>query len=98
MAHYDSEQDGSHAGFIANLCGPSGIAQNECPGWGSIESITQDQTRFESCISMMWHEVDNPAGEQGHYEALSSTRYQRVACGIYTTPSGDVWAVQNYNR
>lgn len=53
---------------------------------------------MESCLEMMWHEVDNPAGEQGHYEAMSSTSYTRVACGIHVGPDGDVWAVQNYDR
>ena len=33
---------------------------------------------------MMWHEVDNPGGEQGHYEAMSSTRYTMVARGFFT--------------
>ena len=83
---------------MTNLCDPSGTAQCECPGWNSVESITQGTSRMESCLAMMWHEVDNPGGEQGHYEAMSSTRYTAVACGIYEGPGGEVWAVQNYTR
>ena len=109
MAQYDYEVNVGatviepHAGFIASICSPSGSGQCECPAWGSIESITQPREggfggMRESCLEMMWHEVDNPAGEQGHYEAMSSTRYAQVACGIYQGPDGDVWAVQNYSR
>jgi hypothetical protein len=98
MAQYDYQNNVAHGGFMANLCDPSGSAQCECPGWGSVESITQGTSRMESCLAMMWHEVDNPGGEQGHYEAMSSTRYTAVACGIYEGPDGDVWAVQNYTR
>jgi hypothetical protein len=47
---------------------------------------------------MMWSEVDNPSGEQGHYLAMSGQEYTRVACGLYQTPEGDVWSVQNYSR
>jgi hypothetical protein len=97
MAVYDSGQNSAHAGFIAKLCTPGGSAQCECPGWGSVASITQGTTRLESCLAMMWHEVDNPSGEQGHYEAMSTTTYTRVACGINTSTTS-VWAVQNYSR
>ena len=109
MAQYDYEVNVGateiepHAGFIAGICSLSGRGQCECPAWGSIEGITQPREggfggMRESCLEMMWHEVDNPAGEQGHYEAMSSTRYAQVACGIYQGPDGDVWAVQNYSR
>ncbi len=98
MAAYDAAANSAHAAFRAELCEPGGTAQNECPGWDSAESILVDQRFFESCIGMMWHEVDDPSGEQGHYEALSSTRYTRVACGIYDDGSGNVWALQNYGR
>ncbi len=102
MAQYDYEANEAHAAFRARLCDPGGRGQCECPGWGSPESITHPrETNWgggESCLEMMWHEVDNPAGEQGHYEAMSSSSHARVACGIYEAPDGDVWAVQNYDR
>jgi hypothetical protein len=97
MATYDAGQGSAHAGFIARLCSPGGSAQCECPGWNSVSSITQGTSRMESCLSMMWHEVDDPAGEQGHYQAMSSKTYTKVACGINSSTS-DVWAAQNYSR
>jgi hypothetical protein len=97
MAEYDSGQNSAHAGFKARLCTPGGSAQCECPSWGSVASITQGTSRMESCLAMMWHEVDDPSGEQGHYQAMSSKTYTKVACGINSSAS-DVWAVQNYSR
>ena len=97
MAEYDSGQNTAHAGFKARLCTPGGSAQCECPGWSSVASITQGTSRMESCLEMMWHEVDNPSGEQGHYQAMSSKTYTKVACGINASAS-DVWAAQNYSR
>jgi hypothetical protein len=97
MANYDTTQNSAHAGFIARLCTPGGTAENECPGWGSVSSITQGTTRQESCLSMMWHEVDTPTGQQGHYVAMSSTTYTKVACGINTSTT-NVWALQNFSR
>jgi len=97
MANYDGTNSSAHAGFIARLCTPSGSAENECPGWGSVSSITQGTTRMESCLSMMWHEVDTPTGEQGHYVAMSSTTYTKVACGINSSTT-NVWALQNFSR
>jgi hypothetical protein len=46
----------------------------------------------------MWSEVDDPTGEQGHYEAMSSTSHTMVACSIYEGPDGEVYSVQNYSR
>ena len=64
--------------------------------WPSGESITQGTDFYEACLAMMWHEVDDPSGEQGHYENMSDEGYTRVACGLYVTPEGEVWAVQNF--
>jgi hypothetical protein len=97
MAVYDSGQNSAHAGFIAGLCTPGGSGQCECPGWGSVASITQGTSRMESCLSMMWHEVDTPSGQQGHYQAMSSKTFTKVACGINASAT-NVWAVQNYSK
>jgi hypothetical protein len=98
MAQYDYEHGTAHGGFQARLCSPNGTGQCECPDWDSAESITQGTRWNEACLAMMWHEVDNPAGEQGHYELMSSLQYTGVACGIYVGSDGKVWAVQNYFR
>jgi hypothetical protein len=96
MAQYDYETNRPHGGMMAGICEPGGSGQCECPGWGSVESITQGTSRMESCLAMMWHEVDNPGEEQGHYLAMSSTTFTKVACGYYTAPDGETWAIQNY--
>lgn len=96
MAQYDYENNVPHGGMQTRLCTPAGWGQCECPGWDSAESITQGTNFYESCLAAMWHEVDNPAGEQGHYEAMSSQEFTGVACGIYIAPDGEVWALQNY--
>ncbi len=98
MAEYDYGTGVFHDGFSSGICDPSGTGQCECPSWNSVESITQGSNWGDSCLQMMWSEVDEPQGEQGHYEAMSSTRYTMVACGIYEAPDGEVWAVQNYSR
>jgi Cysteine-rich secretory protein family len=91
-AQYDSEQNSAHAGFVDNICDPRGSAQNECPGWGSEAQI------ISGCLQMMWDEgPGEPFSEHGHYINMSNTSYNRVACGFYTTPSGSIWAVQNFS-
>jgi len=62
-------------------------AQNECPGWpGTPGGVIGE------CLDAMWDE--GPGG--GHYENMSSSDYTEVACGFHVTPSGDVWAVQDF--
>lgn len=66
-------------------------AQNECPGWGSV-----DQT-IQACLQDMWDEgPGEPYSEHGHFLNMSSTEYTQVSCGFYETSSGKVWAIQNY--
>lgn len=88
-AEYDVTRS-PHDGFRSGMC-ESGSAQNECPGWPSIDNTVS------ACLQLMWDEgPGEPFSAHGHYINMSSTRYDRVACGWYTTPSGDVWAVQNF--
>lgn len=92
-ARYDST-NGVHASFYDQPCGSGGRAQNECPGWPSTDSV------ISGCLRAMWEEGPedgDPDTVNGHYESMASTSYTRVACGFYTTPSGDVWAVQNFD-
>jgi hypothetical protein len=66
-------------------------AQNECPGWGSVDDIIQD------CLQDMWDEgPGQPFEEHGHYINMSSTEYTMVACGFFETTDGDIWAIQNF--
>jgi hypothetical protein len=85
-AAYDAQQDRPHAGFSDNICSPRGMAQNECPSWGTWERV------ISGCFQQMW---DEGPGEDyqahGHYLAMSSTSYTKVACG-----EGEGWFVQNF--
>jgi hypothetical protein len=45
----------------------------------------------------MW--AEGPGADfqtHGHYINMSSTKYTKVACGFYETPTGSVWAVQDF--
>lgn len=37
---------------------------------------------------------EGPGG--GHYENMKSATATKVWCGFYTTPSGDVWSIQDF--
>jgi hypothetical protein len=98
MAEYDADRDTAHAGFRANLC-EGGSAQNECPGWDSEDEV------IDRCLQSMWDEGPPPGPNcddecfemHGHFINMSNTDYSRVACGFYTTPGGEVWALQNFS-
>jgi hypothetical protein len=92
-AQYDSI-NGVHASFHDTPCGSGARAQNECPGWPSNNHIVN------GCLQSMWDEGPedgNPDTVNGHYESMATTTYSRVACGFHTTPSGEVWGVQNFD-
>jgi hypothetical protein len=66
-------------------------AQNECPGWRSVNQIIQ------GCLQDMWDEgPGEPFSEHGHYINMSNTNYTMVACGFFETSGGQVWAIQNF--
>ena len=87
QARQDSESGTAHGAF--QQCDE--YAQNECPGWPSYDDVVQ------GCLQMMWDEgPGEPYSEHGHYINMTNTGYSEVACGFYTTPDGDVWAVQDF--
>lgn len=89
-AEYDVDH-GPHAGFGDGICTPQGFAQNECPGWPSIEQT------ITGCLQQMWDEgPGEPYSEHGHYINMTNPDYSQVACGFFTTSGGEVWAVQNF--
>jgi len=100
MAEYDSTQPMAHAGFRAKICMPGGSSQNECPGWRAETQI------IDRCLQSMWDEGPPPTqpcdGDcfqtYGHFINMTSTRSTQVACGFFTTPSGQIWSVQNFTR
>lgn len=86
-AEIDAESGVAHSAF--NQCEES--AQNECPGWGSLDDI------IDGCLQMMWDEgPGEPYSEHGHYINMSNSSYSEVSCGFFVTETGAVWAVQNF--
>jgi hypothetical protein len=88
QAKSDSETGKAHGAFNACLDqvkGWKGVAQNECPGYGSVEDT------LTKCLNMMW--AEGPGG--GHYDNMMGDSTD-TACGIYTTPAGEVWLVQDF--
>lgn len=63
------------------------FAQNECPGWPGPAG-----TMIPKCLKSMW--AEGPGG--GHYEAMASTKYTKVACGFGTAKDGSIWSAQNF--
>jgi hypothetical protein len=99
MAAYDAAMNSSHAGAIAKICTPSG-SQNECPAYASNSQV------IGLCMQQMWSEGPPPTktctgtcyDQHGHYINMTDPTVHRVACGFFTTSSGEVWAVQNFLR
>jgi hypothetical protein len=84
QAANDGSTNAAHGAF--GKCGE--VAQNECPGWPAPAATT-----IPKCLQAMWNE--GPGG--GHYEAMSSRLYTKVACGFGTAADGSIWAVQNFH-
>jgi len=99
MAAYDAAMNSAHAGAKAGICTPNG-SQNECPGYASNIQV------ISLCMQQMWSEGPPPAGsctgtcyeQHGHYINMTDPSVHRVACGFFTTSSGQVWAAQNFLR
>jgi len=99
MAAYDAGKNSAHAGAIDKICTPSG-SQNECPGYASNTQV------ISLCMQQMWDEGPPPTSsctgtcyeQHGHYINMTDPSVHRVACGFFTTSSGDVWAAQNFLR
>ena len=98
QAEYDYQQGVAHAGFNDRICSPGGNAQNECRGWNSASQV------IDGCLQGMFDEGPGPEGcasdptcymEHGHFINMTSD-FSQVACGFYTAPGGEVWAVQNF--
>ncbi len=83
QAEADAASGRAHGAFAR--CGE--LAQNECPGTpgGPEEAITL-------CLAAMW--AEGPGG--GHHDAMASTKYTKVSCGLVETSRGTIWSVQNF--
>jgi hypothetical protein len=99
MAEYDAGKNMAHAGAKDNICQPGG-AQNECPGYASNNQV------ISLCMQQMWDEGPPPTSSctgscyqmHGHFINMTDPSVTKVACGFHTTPSGEVWAVQNFSN
>ena len=93
-ARYDAEHYqscGPHCHFRVTNGGGVAIAENEIPGWpldwyGSVNAVIEQGTEA------MYNE--GPGG--GHHDNLVNPNFTRVGCGIYVTPSNEVWVVQDF--
>lgn len=89
-AAYDTTR-APHSGFSDRICAEGGWAQNECPGWNSVDQVVR------GCLQAMWDEGPGPWGPaHGHYINMTNPSYTMVACGFFETPGGSVWSVQNF--
>ena len=86
-ARSDSVTRTAHGAF--GQCGER--AQNECPGWsGAPEDVV------ERCLAMMFAEGPGSGPAHGHYTNMTERSFRGVACGLFATPSGELWIVQNF--
>jgi hypothetical protein len=99
-AEYDAQRNSAHAGFSAKICA-GGKAQNECPNWGKASPVNM----IDTCLQMMFSEGPPPSAncsgqcysEHGHYINMTGTNYKNgVACGFFTTSTGSIWTVVNF--
>lgn len=88
QAQSDAQMGQAHGSF--GRCSEG--AQNVCPGWqGPPEQMTGP------CLQSMYDE--GPGADyarHGHHMNMMNPRYTKVACGYFTTPQGQVWAVQDF--
>jgi hypothetical protein len=100
MAQHDSETGMGHSGFIANICKPGGYGQNECPGYPTETYV------IGTCLQQMWSEGPPPMtpceGQcfqtYGHFLNMTNKGFKKVACGVFKTTAGAIWAVQNFSN
>lgn len=87
-AKSDSMTMKAHGAF--GMC--TEMAQNECPNWpGPPDGL------LKLCLKQMWDEgPGSDFSKHGHYINMSSTKYTKVACGFFQTPTGKYWAIQNF--
>lgn len=89
-ASTDAASNDAHGAF--GQCGE--MAQNTCPGWGSIDSV------LGGCLLGMFCEGPSASGkwdmDHGHHMNMVSTSYTSVACGFYQMSDGQYWVNMNF--
>ncbi|GEM_PF-698989 len=87
-----------------------GFATNLCPGYSSAEQVIKtclqqmysegaawaqqlgrdpNQADYDSCEGACY-------SSNGHFIAMTSTKYAQVACGIFDDKPRDIWSVSNF--
>ncbi len=90
-ARYDAARNVAHGHFSAfSKSAVPADAENALPGWPlkdfkNVGAIVQQGTQ------QMW--AEGPGG--GHYENIRGDQTQ-LGCGIYVTPAGNVWVIQDF--
>jgi hypothetical protein len=82
-AKSDGTTNRAHGAFPS--CGE--MAQNECPA-----TPGQPNSALPLCLRAM---INAGPGEP-HHDTMLSTQYTKVACGVFATPGGATWSVQNF--
>jgi uncharacterized protein YkwD len=89
-ASTDAASNDAHGAF--GQCGE--MAQNTCPGWGSVDSV------LGGCLLGMYCEGPSPSGNwdmnHGHHMNMVSNGYTMVACGFYQMSDGQYWVNMNF--
>lgn len=86
----DATSNDAHGSF--GDCGE--MAQNTCPGWGSVDQV------LGQCLVGMYCEGPSASGEwdstHGHHMNMVSGNYTKVACGFYQMSDGSYWVNMNF--
>jgi uncharacterized protein YkwD len=89
-ASKDAAANDAHGAF--GECGE--MAQNTCPGWGSVDSV------LGGCLLSMFCEGPSPSGNwdaaHGHHMNMVNSGYTKVACGFYAMSDGSYWVNMNF--
>jgi uncharacterized protein YkwD len=89
-AEKDAATETAHGAF--GDCGE--MAQNSCPGWGSVDAV------LGGCLLNMYCEGPSSSGHwdmaHGHHMNMVSTSYTQVACGFQQTSDGQYWVNVNF--
>ncbi|MGC4065248.1 MAG: hypothetical protein QM784_11490 [Polyangiaceae bacterium] len=89
-AEEDATTNTAHGAF--GTCGE--MAQNSCPGWGSVDAV------LGGCLLDMYCEGPSSSGkwdtDHGHHMNMVNSGYSQVACGFHQMSDGQYWVNINF--
>lgn len=77
----------------SNVTACTETGQAACLEWPSADP----NASLRGCIQAMWDEGPGDFATHSNYETLAKTSFTKVACGIYLTPGGKLWAELDFN-